>query len=276
MRLGLSIDAGGSVVDVAAEHGIKGVPVSADQLVNDGVDATLAPLKKHDLQVCQIGAFMFNVLNTDTDAQAKQAAALEKVIPLAADTGCPYIVINGGNYHPSGYGAGDKRNFNEDALDKVAEGLKPFLELAEKHGAKLSIEAYLKTAINSAESFLKLKEKVGGSDALRCNVDVTSLYDFHDLWNPSAKVEATCTGLAGHYGLVHLKGVALKDGFHIHAELTPITEDPTDWEQVLKLIAPHVPDDSWVVIEHIASLEEAQRSIDHVREIAANAGLTVT
>ncbi len=276
MRLGLSLDGGGDVLDVAVQHGIKGVPVSADQLANGGVDATLAPLKERGLEVCQIGLFMFNVLNSDTEAQAKQAATLKEVIPLAADTGCPYIVINGGNFHPSGYGAGDTRNFAEEALDRVAEGLKPHLEAAEKYGAKLTIEAYLKTVVNSPESFLKLKEKVGGSDALCCNIDVTSLYDYRDLWNPAPKVEHICTSLAGHYGLGHIKGIALKDGFHIHAELTPITEDPTDWEQVLTLMAPHVPQDSWVILEHVASLEEAEMSIAHLHNAASNAGVILS
>lgn len=273
MRLGL--DAGQHTRDVAVAERIKGVPISAEQLVNDGVEATLAPLRARGLEVCQIGAFMFNPLSSDADAQAKQAAVLEQAIPLAAQTGCPYIVINGGNYHPSGYGAGDARNFTDDALDRVAAALRPHLEAAEKYGAKLTIEAYLKTAVNSPESFLRLKEKAGGPDALRCNIDVTSLYDYHDLWHPAAKVEHVCTALAGHYGLCHLKGVALKDGFHIHAELAPITEDATDWQQVLSLIAPHVPADSWVILEHVATPEEARTSLAHLRAAAARAGVTL-
>jgi sugar phosphate isomerase/epimerase len=273
MRLGL--EAGEHTHDVAVEQGIKGVPISAEQLVNNGVDATLSPLQTRGLQVCQIGAFMFNPLSTDTEAQAKQATVLEKAIPLAAETGCPYIVINGGNYHPSGYGAGDVRNFTDEALGRVAEALKPLLDLAEKHGAKLSIEAYLKTAVHSPETFLKLKEKVGGTDALRCNIDVTSLYDYQDMWGSGDKVAHICTALAGHYGLGHLKGVALQDEFHIHIGLAPITEDPTDWTQVLRLMEPHVPADSWVILEHVATPEEAQTSLAYLREAAAQANVTL-
>lgn len=273
MRLG--IDVGKHTHDVAVEHGIKGVPISAQQLVDDGIDMTLAPLQERGLEVCQIGAFGFNPLSTDTDVQAKQVEILTKAIPLAKNTGCFYIVINGGNYHPSGFGAGDARNFTDESLDKVAVALKPLLESAEKHGAKLSIEAYLKTAVNSPESFLRLKEKVGGSDALCCNIDVTSLYNYEDLWNPAPKVEYICSALAGHYGLGHLKGVALREGFHIHVELVPITEDTTDWSQVLRLMSPHVPSDSWVILEHVATPEEAQASLEHLRDAADKAGVTL-
>ena len=271
MKLGVEV--GKYTQDVALEHGIKGVPISADQLVNEGVDKTLAPLNERGLQVCQIGAFGFNPLSIDAEAQAKQTETLAKAIPLAAETGCPYIVINGGNYHPSGFGAADARNFTNEALARVAEALKPMLELAERHKAKLTVEAYLKTAVNSPESFLKLKEMAGGSDALRCNIDVTSLYNYRDLWDPAPKVEHICNGLAGHYGLAHVKGVALKDGFHIHVELAPITEDTTDWSHMLRLMAPHLPDDSWLILEHMFSPEEARASLAHLRKAADDAGV---
>ena len=271
MRLGIEV--GKHTHDVAVEHGIKGVPISADLLVTEGVDETLAPLKARGLEVCQIGAFGFNPLSVDSEAQEKQTETLAKAIPLAAETGCPYIVINGGNYHPSGFGAADARNFTDESLAKVGDALKPLLDSAEKHGAKLSIEAYLKTAVNSPESFLRVKELAGGSDALRCNIDVTSLYNYQDIWDPAPKVAQICNELAGHYGLGHVKGVALKDGFHIHVELAPITEDRTDWSQMLRLMAPHLPTDSWLILEHMFTPEEARDSLAHLRNAADDAGV---
>ncbi len=269
MRLGL--DAGANTLDLAVELGIRGVPISAEQLGRDGVDATLAPLHERGLQVCQIGAFGFNVLSTDRTKQARQQAILEQAIPLAVATGCPYIVICGGNYHPSGFGAGDVRNFTDAALDEIAAGLAPLLALAEQHGVCLSIEPYLKTAICSAERFLALWERVK-SPALRANLDVTSLYDYADLWHPTATIQRTCSGLAGHYGLVHIKEIALTEGFHIHAGLVPLGKGPTDWAEVLRLVAPHVPADSWVILEHVATPDEARASVAYLRAAAARAG----
>jgi hypothetical protein len=89
-------------------------------------------------------------------------------------------------------------------------------------------------------------------------------------------VEHICTALAGHYGLGHVKGVALKEGFHIHAALTPITEDPTDWAQVLRLMSPHMPEDSWTILEHVLSPEEGRASVAHLRAAAASADVTLT
>lgn len=258
MKLGL--EAGKETLDLAVAHGVPGVPVSAADLVNKGVDATLSPLRERGLAVCQIGAFGFNALRVDPE----QRRVLEAVIPLAAQTGCPYIVIGPGNYHASAFGATDRRNFSPEALDEMATVLAPLMALAEAHGAKLSIEAYLKGAVNGAERFLDLWGRVQ-SAALCVNVDPSSLYDFADLVDPSPLIEDLCARLAGHYGLIHVKEVGLAEGFHLHAGLVPLGDGPTDWAHFLSLSLPHLPEDSWPILEHVQSAAEAERSLSLLR-----------
>jgi sugar phosphate isomerase/epimerase len=271
VRLGL--EAGGHTLDLAVKHGIKGVPIYIDQLVNDGVEKTLAPLQERGLQVCQIGAFGYNPLSTDEAELIKQTRMLEQAIPMAGDTGCSYITICGGNYHPSGFGAADLRNFKPDALDKMARKLLPLIRLAEKHSVKLTIEAYLKTAINSPKAFHALWEKIQSS-ALRINIDVTSLYDAKDVWDSRKTVKQVCQSLVGHYGLVHIKDVKLEEGFHIHMGLGPLGSSNTDWTKVLRMMAPNIPDDSWLILEHVASPQEAEASLKLLRKAAVKAGVT--
>lgn len=273
MRLGL--EAGPHTLDLAVEEGVTGVPISIDALVDEGVDGALAPLRERGLKVCQIGAFGYNPLSSDKEAQARQAERLKAAIPLAAATGCPYLVICGGNYHPSGFGAGDPRNFTNEALDEMARALGPMLDLAEAHGAKLSIEPYLKTAIYRPECFLALWDRVR-SDALCVNIDPTSLYDYGDLWHPTETVAQVCIRLAGHYGLVHLKEIGLSEGFHIHAGLVPLGEGPTDWHQVLRLVAPHLPCDSWVILEHVQTPAEGRASLALLRAAAEAEGVVLS
>ncbi len=272
MRLGL--EAGADTLELAVRHGVRGVPIDAAALSEHGVAEVLAPLRERGLEVCQIGAFGYNPLQ-ETAAQAEQQRMLERVIPLAADTGCPYIVVCGGNVHPSGFGAADPRNFTAAALEQVSRQLGPLVRLAERHGAKLSVEAYLKTAVGSPERFLELWRLVG-SDALRVNIDVTSLYDVHDLLEgPGPKVAHVCRTLAGHYGLVHVKDVVLKEGFHVHIDLAPLGSSPTDWAEVLRLAEPQMNADSWLVLEHVASADEAAASLAYLRRAAERAGVTL-
>jgi sugar phosphate isomerase/epimerase len=273
MRLGL--EAGQATQDAATELGIRGVPVSMERLVNEGPDAVVASLAARGLEVCQVGAFGYNPLSTDRGRQAQQRALIEQAIPLAPKTGCRYLVICGGNHHPSGFAAADPRNFGDDALRAVAADLAPLVALAERSGACLCIEPYLKTAVSSPERFLALKRLVP-SDALRVNVDVTSFYDFADLIDPRDKVRHVCAALAGHYGLGHVKEIALAEGFHIHCGLAPLGTGRTDWTQVLALMAPHLPADGWLILEHVADAGEARASVARLREAARAAGVELT
>jgi sugar phosphate isomerase/epimerase len=272
MRLG--IEAGGHTLDLAVKHSIRGVPIYIDRLVNDGVEKTLAPLEERGLEVCQIGAFGYNPLSTDEAEQVRQTKMLEQAIPLANETGCSYLTICGGNYHPSGFGTADLRNFEPNALEKIAQKLSPLVKLAEKHNVKLTIEAYLKTAINSPETFLELWQKIN-SDALRVNIDVTSLYDVRDVWDSKKTAQHICTSLAGHYGLGHIKDVKLGEGFHVHMGLGPLGSSTTDWSQVLRLMNPNMPEDSWLILEHVSSPEEADASVKLLRDAARKADVAL-
>lgn len=272
MKLGL--EAGSETIDLAVELGIQGVPITASDLVTQGVDATLEPLTSKRLQPCQIGAFGFNPLSSDAQAVQRESEVLRQALELAPDTGCAYVVIGPGNHHPSGFSHYDPRNFEPAALEGMAESLKPFVDLAEAKGVKLAIEPYLKGVINGVESFLALKDKLP-SDALRANVDPSSLYDFHQALDPASTVDAVCTGLAGAYGLVHLKEIGVEKGFHLKMGLTPIGDGHTDWAMLLGLVAAHVPGDSWVILEHCLSAEEARQNRARILDAADQAGVTL-
>jgi len=273
MRLGL--EAGGDTLELAVELGIRGVPVDGGSLVNDGVDAALAPLRSRGLEVCQIGAFGYNPLSSDVDAAKQQAELLRCIIPLAGETGCRNVVIGPGNYHPSGFGHYDLRNFEPQAVHAFADAIAPLVALAEEHGVCLSIEMYLKGVIHSVSQFKALRRLVG-CDALRANVDPSSLYTFWHAVHPARAVEDVCTGLAGHYGLVHVKEVAVSEGFHVHMGLVPLGMGHTDWAQMLRLVSPHMPEDSWLILEHVLSPEEGRQSYRVLMDAAGKARVTLS
>jgi len=274
MQLGL--EAGANTHDLAVELGVKGVPISAGQLVEQGVDATLAPLSEKGLAPCQIDCIGYNALAPDADEKAGQAALLDKTIPLAKQAGCRYIAIGPASYQANPFVMLDPRNHTDQAIEDLAEALKPHAELAEKHDAIITIEAYLKGVVNSAQVFSKLQAKVG-SDHLCCNVDPSSLYaGIPDYLDPMPLVERTISGLAGHVGLVHLKEFGVEYDVHIKMGLTPIGKGNTDWGALLKQVEPHVQDDAWVIIEHCLSPEEAKASVQFIRDEAARVGVTLS
>lgn len=271
-KIRIGLEAGKDTLELAEELGIGGVPITVDQLVGEGPEATLKPLRSKGLDVCQIGAFGFNPLAPDRDASRAAGEVLEKALPLVGETGCPFVVIPPGSYQASPFGLHDPRNHTAEAVREFAEALKPFVEKAEKHDVCLTIEPYLKGIVDGPESFRMLHSFIG-SDRLRANIDPSSLYDYRDCVDARPKIDTVCEGFAGHYGLIHFKEIALQKGFHLKMGLVPIGEGPTDWARLIDRASRRADESSWGILEHVGSPEEARRSFGILKRAAEQAGV---
>lgn len=272
MRIG--IDAGASSIEFAQAYGAAGVPVSSRALKENSVHSVLKPIKDTGLEVCQINAMGYNPLHPDDNVRLSSCETVLNAFEVSGDVGCPWVSINAGNHHPTGFLDGDKRNFGDAALESIAREIEPLLRAAEKADAYLSLEPYIKGAVFSSDRFLSLRRILGdGAKRLRINLDVTSFYDLHALINPDPLCDKLCDDLKDYIGLIHVKEIRLSESFHIHADLAPITEGPTDWERVLRRLIHSPAVDSWLIIEHVQSGEEAQRSIGHISNICGRLGL---
>ena len=270
MKLGMM--SGADTIKVAVENGAQGIPLAINALAQKGPQQAIAPIAAAGLEVCQISGFAFNALSSDKAKQAEQRTLVEKAIPMAPDTGCPVIVVNGGNYDSSGFLCGHRDNFTDKALDEAARGIEPVCRLAEKHGVKIAIEPFIQCVINTPERYLKLKEKVA-SPALTVTLDVCNFFTFEDMWRPTEAVTRICSALAGHYALVHCKDLAVAKGVHIHVDETPLGTGVADWAAALKFIARDLPADGWFIYEHIKAPEHAPAGMRYLREAAAKAGV---
>jgi sugar phosphate isomerase/epimerase len=268
MQFGL--DAAPISIEMTIELHITGMPISSHTLLTDGVAKTLAPLQEKGLRVCQVGHFGCNPLILSDQEKAN----LIKAIPLAKETGCPYIVITAGSYNPAVFQAVEPRNYTTQTLDDIARDIAPLLKEAEKHGVYLTMEPIIKAAIATPERFLALKEKVG-SDALRINIDPTSLYGYWEMIDSDAFVAHMTSTLARHYGVVHINEITPTNEFPIHSNMVPLGEKPTDWAHFLSCVALHVPKDSWVILEHTQSAQETRNSVKILRDAAQQVGVSL-
>lgn len=271
----LAIEAGSDTAAAAEKLGIKGVPIDGGALLEKGVAATLQPLLEKGFSPCQVGAFFMNALSPDAAAKTESIARVKRLIPLAAEAGCPWIAFAAGSCQPDTFGGADPRNLTSAALDEAAHTLEPLARLAEQHQVKLTLEPHIRSVIATPERAAALCGKVG-SPALRVTFDVSNFYDFMDLLDPTEMIERCGKALRPWCGLVHLKEVAVTDGFHLHAGLVPMGKGRTDWTQVLTEAVAGFPNDSWVLVEHCSGLDEAVSSVTLVRAAAKAAGLSLS
>ena len=270
MKLGLS--AGPESIALALELGASGVPLQVNALAAKRPKNAVAPMAEAGLEVCQISAFAFNPLSPEKDGQEQQRRMLEQAIPLAPETGCRVVVINGGNYHPSGFRKGHRDNFTDAALDEVARRLEPTVAIAETHGVLLTVEPFVQCAVNTPERFLALKKRVA-SDALMVNLDICNFFTYEDMWRATDAVTRTCRLLAGHYPLVHVKDLAVTEGVHIHIDETPLGRGALDWETAMRLIERDLPEDGYFLYEHVKTPRDARAGVAMLRELARKTGI---
>jgi sugar phosphate isomerase/epimerase len=268
----LALEAGPATLDLARELAVAGVPLDADTLLRDGPAATLAPLRERGLSPCQIGAFFFNPLDPDLAARAASAERVARLIPLAAEAGCPFIAFAAGSRATDIFGGADPGNLADNALAEAASTLAPLADLATRHGVRLTLEPHIRSVLATPERAAALFARVG-SPALRVTLDVSNFYDFFDLLD-SEPMRLRCeTALAPCCGIVHFKEIAVLPGFHFHAGMVPMGSGRTDWRAVLGTAAKIAPSDGWLLVEHCATPEEARASIALVRAAAAGLGL---
>lgn len=262
-----AFEAGSATEDLACKYSIRGMPVVGSTLLDKGVEETLRPIRERGLEPCQLGLFEFNPLLADANLFDR----LDRLIGIAADIGCPWVAITGGSYQQNLFGAEDPRNATPAAIDAVARALARPVAAAEKRGVHLTVEPYLKSVAGTPARCASLVAKVG-SPALKITFDPTSLYDFAALVEPTPFIEEMARQLSQCIGLVHLKEVALSEGFHLHAGLVPIGRGRTDWGALLRAVAPFAPADSWVLLEHVAP-EDAESAIGQIRAAAEKVGV---
>lgn len=273
MKLGLQTEV--ETVALACELKVRGVPLPGGVwgLAQKGARLAVAPLVSAGLEVCQIGAFDFNPLSADRARQAKLRDVLEKAIPEAPATGCPFIVIGGGNYEPSAAGdpLGHPDNFTEAGLDALARELAPWVKRAECHGVKLVVEPEIHWVVSTPERFLRLKEKVG-SEALMVNLDVCNLFNWEAMWQPTETVTHLCKTLAGHYSAVHCKDLTVRAGAHLHIDEAPFGKGRVDWKTALRFIGETLPEEGYVILEHVKTAEHARSGVALLRDRVRSAG----
>jgi sugar phosphate isomerase/epimerase len=268
----LAIEAGPDTIDVAVRCRVRGVPVDGRTLVEDGEASALGSLRRAGLTPCQIGVHGYNPLHPDPAERRFWARIVVQAIPLARRLGVNDVVISAGNHQADQYGAADPRNRSPEALIEVAQQLRPLVDQAEAAGVRLAIEPYLKSAVSTPDAFIALAFLVG-SPSLRCVVDCANWYGFAELLDPAPLVRRAVSVLAGRYGPIHVKEIALLPGFHLHAGLVPLGAGRTDWGGFLARVARHAEADTWVLIEHAANAAEAEAAITHLRSVAATAGV---
>ena len=260
MRLGLAtmFRSWEDELALAKKHDVKGLRISARRIYAAGMDL-VSELTESGLVVAEVSFHEYNPLTTDRDKLSEQKLFAGQFIPMMSDIKCSHFLINGGNYHPSGFQNGDQRNFTDDALDKSVEQILPLMETAEKHEINIAIEPKFWTVVNTPERFLQLKDRIG-SDRLTIVLDVCNFIAFREYWRQRETIDHLLDKLAGHFSIVHAKDIHMETGRHILMHEVQMGAGEIDWVYVMWRLKEYSPD-CWLILEHCREVEETDRGL---------------
>ncbi len=214
-----------------AAIGYRGIEIMADVphawpafLPEEHKQAIRDTLKKHDLAISNINAFMMNAISDarqrywhpswiEPDPHYRQVRIdhTKRALTLARELGAPCITTEPG-------GPVEKGASWSAALKLFVEELKPVLEHAEKEGVLLLVEPEPDLLIERADQFEELMQHLD-SPAVGLNFDIGHFYCVGD--DPAATVPR----LARYTRHYHLEDIAATR-VQITIELYPYVDDP--------------------------------------------------
>jgi sugar phosphate isomerase/epimerase len=259
-----------------AAIGYTGIEIMADVphawpacLLEEQKQGIRAALKKHNLQISNINAFMMNAISDprqkywhpswiEPDRNYRQVRIdhTKRSLTLAKELGSPCITTEPG-------GPVAKGESWSAALKMFVEMLKPVAEHAEKEGVLLLIEPEPGLLIETADQFLEFMQYID-SPAIGLNFDVGHMYCVGDDPGP------TIHRLAEYIRHIHLEDIAAT---RVHHHLVP-GEGAIDFASVFRAIRA-IGYNGWVTIELYPYVDDpdpaARTAFERVNAILAAA-----
>ncbi|TAK22816.1 MAG: sugar phosphate isomerase/epimerase [Chloroflexota bacterium] len=211
-----------------------------------------------------------SLIHEDPAAQARDLSAIEAGIRLAADLGCPSLVLASGSYNPAGRFFADRRNFTPEALDRVAASLRKLVPIAADHCVSIGIEPGTATVVNTPRRMRTLLDMVD-SPHVKVNLDPVNWINFYEYFDSGPFLDSMFDLLAENVSAIHAKDCAYENKLCIHISEAPPGQGGLDYHTFLRRAA-DLPLDTYFIIEHTPD-EHIPAARDHVLKVAKECGI---
>lgn len=249
-----------------SEDGFKGVvftynfkDMSFDPLAPDWdvLKKIVDTLEKHDLPI--VGLFgYYNPIDLDPQRRKKGEARLELLARHWKRFGSPIISLETGTYNKESEFADDPKNWTEEGYQAVKNVFQRWAELAEKTGAIIAPEIYVRNVINGVERAARLLQDVN-SPALKITMDPCNYYRNEDLPKMKPMLDEMFKRLGPQIVIGHAKDVKAAPDW---PDLPAPGLGQLDYPKYLRLLA-GLDRPMHLVVEHLA-LPDVPRARDFV------------
>jgi len=223
----------------------------------DALKKIRSAFDKHGLKIAALFAY-YNVVDPDPERRRHGEARMEFLINNWKRFGCPIVSTETGTLNRNSEWAESPENFTEPAFIACRDAVAKLARLAEKTGAIVSIEAYWRNIICSAERAERLIREVN-SPALKIVMDPTNYFRKEDLPKMDAVLEEMFRRVGSEIVIAHAKDVNPSEN---GTDLPAAGKGALDYPLFLRLLA-QLRREIFLTIEHL-TLEDVPRARDFV------------
>ena len=258
-------------IELAKTLGVRGISINDGEYAGrEKFNACIGLAEKNDIDIVHIGAFCFNpLMPTEADGERfKQALELCGQIGKSCS-----VILGAGGLNKSNPWIGTSLNWKSETRQMVAENLKPYIEIAERLGAYISLEPHFSNAAYSGEVCKDIVKRTG-SNNVKITFDIVNFCKYDDYFNLHGLIDKIIEPLMNNCVNAHIKDVKLEERLMIHMDECRVGQGEMDFVYLLRKLDSLLDENHTVCIEDHQSDEQGLReSVDFIRQCADKAGV---
>lgn len=234
-----------------------------DSLISDYVEEA----KKHDLRIAEVGIWKNVFATNEAERNSARQRALAQ-LRLADEIGADCAVNVAGTWGGPLWDGGYPENFGKDAFDKIVAYIQDLIDTVKPKHTTYSIEAMPWMYPTGPDEYLKMIRQVDRAE-FSCHLDVVNMINCPERYFFSGDfLDEVFDKMGGFVKSCHLKDIRLRDELTFQLQEVACGEGTLDIGKYMSL-AHRCDPDMPMIIEHLNTDEEYEKSLIYVKEIMA-------
>ena len=280
MRLAAELPGGlsSSQIDTCRSLGLTGIGFDIDASLDlDDARRLVAPFQDAGLTIVQLGCYR-NLISQDAGVRMAAIADVAGAMNVAGRLGIEAVVCGGGHMDPTKPSARrsvHRDNWTDKALGQMIESCRQIANKIHDHAAPLCFEPWVITSLNTPARLERLVRALD-HPKFAVELDLANLVTIERYFETAGLITECFERFGDKIRIVHLKDVVLTPEPYIyHLGEAVVGDGNIDYGVMLQLLARNSTDAS-LMIEHLKSGDDARRAVEHMRSIAAQAGVELS
>ncbi len=236
------------------------------------IRAIEAAFQKHDVAIAEVGRWV-NLLDADPAKRAANLKTVTEGLALADEVGARCCVDIAGSYNPKVWYGPHRDNFSKRFFDATVENARKIIDAVKPRRAKFCFEMMGWAIPDSPEAYLRLIKAVD-RPAFGVHLDPCNLVNSPERFYDNTGLLNECFDKLGPWiASCHAKDLAWEVEMNVHFREVTLGAGSLDYATYLKRLAA-LPGDVPLMIEHMASPEEYDKSRRYLFDLAPKAGVS--